>query len=126
MSAFSRRRRIAVVAALVAAYAVVLNVVLASSLLAGQSMAEPLAGHGFCLASAGVDEPPADFGKTKPTAIHCPLCVAQLVEALPPPVAPSVALRLACGVAYDPLRAAPFEAIEIRRDHQPRGPPQLT
>lgn len=126
MSAFSRKRNIAVIAAFVAAYAVVLNVVLASSLLAGQAAARPLAGHEFCLAAADNDAAPVDPAKTKPAAIHCPLCIAQHIAALTPPVAPAAAIRLAFGIAYEPLRAAPLVAVEPRRDHRPRGPPTLT
>jgi hypothetical protein len=122
---FARRRRIAWVAAFTAAYALVLNVLLASALLAAQSPAQLLLGHEFCLSSDDAATP-AEPGKVKPAAIHCPLCVGHHVSAAPPPVAPAVAIRLAFGTAYDAPRPETFAAFTRTRDHQPRGPPALS
>ncbi|WP_322516373.1 DUF2946 family protein [Rhodopseudomonas palustris] len=126
MGKLSKVRAIALAASLAAVYALVLNVILASTLLAAQSPLQLLAGHQFCLASADADALPVEPGKAKPAAIHCPLCVGQHVSAAPPPTAPALAIRLAFGIAYDPPRVTPFVALTQSRDHQPRGPPALT
>ncbi|MFC0241345.1 DUF2946 family protein [Rhodopseudomonas telluris] len=102
-----------------------LNVLLASALLAAQSPAQLLAGHEFCLSSEDAATP-VDSGKAKPAAIHCPLCIGHHVSAAPPPVAPAVAIRLAFGTTYDPPRPEIFVAFAQTRDHQPRGPPALS
>ncbi|KPF98213.1 hypothetical protein IP86_12220 [Rhodopseudomonas sp. AAP120] len=125
MGQFARKRRVALGAAWAATYALVLNVLLASALLAAQSPAQLLAGHEFCRASEDAATP-VDPGKAKPAAIHCPLCIGHHVSAAPPPVAPAVAIRLAFGVAYDPPRPETFVALTQARDHQPRGPPVLS
>jgi len=111
-----------------AAYALVLNVILASALLAAQPPLQSSAVHQFCLASNDADAAaaPGEPGKAKPTALHCPLCIGQHVSAAPPPIAPSLAIRLAFGIAYDPPRVTPFVALTQSRDHQPRGPPALS
>jgi hypothetical protein len=126
VSKFSNRWAIARVAAFAAAYALVLNVILASTLLAAQSPVQRQAGHELCLASSSDAATPVEPGKAKPVAIHCPLCIGQHVSAAPPPMAPSVAIRLAFGFAYDPPRVAPFVALTPSHDHQPRGPPSLS
>ncbi|MBI5130472.1 MAG: hypothetical protein HZA66_13600 [Rhodopseudomonas palustris] len=115
------------VASWAAAYALVLNVILASALLAAQPPLQAQAVHQFCLASSEADAgSPVEPGKAKPTAVHCPLCIGKQVNAAPPPVAPSIAIRLAFGIAYDPARVTPFVALTQSRDHQPRGPPVLS
>jgi hypothetical protein len=115
------------VAAFVAAYALVLNVILVSAALAAQSPVQLQAGHEFCLTDNDAAESPAEQpGKAKPAAIHCPLCIGQHVSAAPPPVAPAVIIRLAFGFAYDPPRTTPFVALIPSHDHQPRGPPSLS
>ena len=118
---------IAVTAALVAAYALVLNVILAASLLATQPPVQFLNGHEFCLTLAETDQAPEDLGKSgKQVPVRCPLCLGQHVSATPPPLAPALAIRIAFGISYEVPRAAPFVAIELHHDHRPRGPPTLT
>lgn len=126
MGKIPKMRAIALVAIWAAAYALVLNVIIASTLLAAQSPVQLLAGDQLCLATTDHQAAPVEPGKAKPTAIHCPLCIGQHVAAAPPPVAPSIAIRLAFGVAYDPPRVTPFVALTQSRDHQPRGPPALS
>lgn len=110
-------------AAFAAAYALVLNVLLSSALLAAQPVQWSVV-HEFCL--SGETAAPTEPGKAKPAAIHCPLCIGHHVSAAPPPVAPAVAIRLAFGVTYDPPRDTPFVAFRQTRDHQARGPPALS
>lgn len=123
MGQFARKRRIAWLAAFAAAYALVLNVLLSSAVLAAQPV-QWFAGHEFCLSDQSAA--PTDPTKTKPAAIHCPLCIGHHVSAAPPPVAPAVAVRLAFGIAYDPPRDRPFVAFRQTHDHQARGPPALS
>jgi hypothetical protein len=125
VSNFPRKRKIALAAAWAAAYALVLNVLLASALLAAQLPAQIEAGHEFCFASVNVAATPDDAGKAKPSPIRCPLCLGQHVSATPPPMAPALAIRIAFGIRYEPLRATSFVALNTTHDHQPRGPPAL-
>lgn len=126
MSGFSRRRARALVAAWVAAYALVLNVVLASALLASQSPVQLLSGHEFCFAVTDADTAPGDAGQpAKAVPIRCPLCLGQHVSATPPPLPPALAIRIAFSIRYETPRAAPFVALQPSLDYQPRGPPAL-
>lgn len=122
-----QKRAFALVASWAAAYALVLNVILASALLAAQPL-QSQAVHQFCFASsdANAAAAPAEPGKAKPAAIQCPLCIGQHISAAPPPTPPSLAIRLAFGIVYDPPRVTPFVALTQSRDHQPRGPPALS
>ncbi len=126
MSGFSRRRARALVAAWVAAYALVLNVVLASTLLAGQSPVQLLTGPEFCIAAVD-DGAAGDAGQpAKAVPIRCPLCLGQHVSATPPPLSPALAIRIAFSIRYEVPRATPFVALRPSPAHQPRGPPVLT
>jgi len=122
----SRKRAIAAAAAWVAAYALVLNVILASALLASQSPVQLLTGHEFCLAVADSGAATDDGQPAKAVPIRCPLCLGQHVSVTPPPLSPALAVRIAFGIRYEPPRPAPFVAIQPSSDHQPRGPPALT
>ncbi|QLH70900.1 DUF2946 family protein [Rhodopseudomonas palustris] len=125
MGGFSRRRARALVAAWIAAYALVLNVILASTLLAGQSPVQLVTGHEFCLAAA--DGAPGDSGQpAKAVPIRCPLCLGQHVSATPPPLSPALAIRIAFSIRYEVPPATPFVALRPSPAHQPRGPPALT
>lgn len=127
MGRFSRKRAIAVTAALVAAYALVLNVMLSASLLAAQPPVQLLNGHEFCLTLAETDSSPDDLGKSaKQVPVRCPLCLGQHVSATPPPLTPALAIRIAFGISYELPQATPFVALDPEHDHQPRGPPTLS
>ncbi|MHC2462060.1 DUF2946 domain-containing protein [Bradyrhizobium embrapense] len=126
MRRFVFRPRVGSAAAFVAAYALVLNVILSSLLVAGIS---PVAAAGQILCVNSTDADPAhdDAGKSgRSGAIHCPLCVGHHVTGALPPPAFAFSARLP--VAVTTIRA--FEARFVARfrsyDHQSRGPPALT
>lgn len=112
-------------AAFVAAYALVLNVILSSLLVA--SISPAAAGQILCINSTDADAAHDDAGKSgRGGAIHCPLCIGHHVTgALPPP---ELALGARLPVAVTTIRA--FEARFVARfrsyDHQSRGPPALS
>ncbi|QDL96690.1 DUF2946 domain-containing protein [Rhodopseudomonas palustris] len=127
MGGFSRRRARALVAAWVAAYALVLNVMLASALLAGQSPVQLLTGHAFCFAVTDADTARGDAGQpAKAVPIRCPLCLGNHVVATPPPLSPGLAIRIAFSIRFEVPRSASFVALQPSLDYQPRGPPVLT
>ncbi|MFT4116504.1 DUF2946 family protein [Bradyrhizobium sp.] len=125
MTSFGSRRRVGVGTAFIAAYALVLNVILSSILIASFSSISPAAAHEICM--SGVDTDPTDADKSgHKTTIHCPLCIGHHVTGgLPPPdtvLAERVALRAeAICFVRDRLVA------HIRSSaHLSRGPPALT
>jgi hypothetical protein len=126
-------RRIGRWTALVAAYAFVLNALLATTLLASVAPGKSLSGLELCTAS--VDLGHTQLGQdldgqdkaTKRAAIHCQIC-PQLAApaALPPPAGLSLPLPVARDLR-DPSVAsetAPTQTVPL--DHRPRGPPRLT
>lgn len=109
-----------------AAYALVLNVILSSFLLAALSPAAAAAGYEICANSADLHAVRDDAGKTdKRTVVRCPICVGHHAGIALLPPSPISADRIALAT---PLR---FEFtqrdLEFSRthDHQPRGPPAL-
>ncbi|HAQ82024.1 MAG: hypothetical protein CFE30_32660 [Bradyrhizobium sp. PARBB1] len=114
-------------AAFVAAYALVLNVILSSLLVAGISPAAAAAGQILCINSADPGVAHDDAGKSgRGGAIHCPLCIGHHVTGALPPPAFAFGARLP--IALTTVRA--FEVRFVARfrsyDHQSRGPPTLT
>lgn len=114
------------IAASVAAYALALNVMLTSALLAGISPLQFDALHELCFNSAQTQlDATNDGDRTAAPVIHCPLCLSPAAVALPPE-APAIATRIVVPV---PLRFAPHDIFVARpasSDHQARGPPHLT
>ncbi|MFB9267780.1 DUF2946 family protein [Bradyrhizobium erythrophlei] len=127
MARFVLKRRVGRVAAFIAAYALVFNVVLTSLLAASISPTLADAGHVLCFSSVSADAAQGDAGKSgQKAAIHCPLCVGHHVTGTLPPPQPVLGDR-----AYVQLRTVrAFEARFVARyrsyDHQSRGPPVLT
>ena len=118
MRRFVLRQRVGRAAAFVAAYALVLNVILSSLLVAGQIL---------CINSADPGVAHDDAGKSgRGGAIHCPLCIGHHVTGALPPPAFAFGARLP--IALTTVRA--FEVRFVARfrsyDHQSRGPPTLT
>ena len=114
MRRFVLRQRVGRAAAFVAAYALVLNVILSSLLVAGISPAAAAAGQILCINSADPGVAHDDAGKSgRGGAIHCPL---------------SFAFGARLPIALTTVRA--FEVRFVARfrsyDHQSRGPPTLT
>ncbi|WP_063695444.1 DUF2946 domain-containing protein [Bradyrhizobium embrapense] len=127
MRRFVFRQRVGSAAAFVAAYALVLNVILSSLLVAGISPVAGAADQILCINSTDADPAHDDAGKSgRSGAIHCPLCVGHHVTGALPPPAFAFSARLP--VAVTTIRA--FEARFVARfrsyDHQSRGPPALT
>lgn len=113
--------------ALLAAYAFVLNALLATTLLAATSPAKSLSGFELCASSADTASRLDQADKaTKRAAIHCQICLQQAAPAaLPPPAAASLPLPIARIIAFAAI-GADWPALERRfSNHSPRGPPHL-
>lgn len=110
--------------ALAAAYALVLNAVLATSLLAATPTA-PL-GNVAVLCVAHPDGPAADPAGDGAAArvVHCcKLCLQGLAAGLPPPVAPDMFARIAIDGPRQFAFVARLEAYARFVLYSPRGPP---
>ena len=123
----ARIRSIGRWAAFVAAYVLVFNVVLTSTLLATISPTKADAAHELCL-NGGPAVPDAD-GSTdsgKPI-VRCPLCLSSAAAmADQPPQTPALAIRIALRILFE---APSHDHVVVRfaeSDHQPRGPPHLS
>ncbi|MDF3808959.1 MULTISPECIES: DUF2946 family protein [Rhodopseudomonas] len=113
-------------AAFAAAYALVLNVILSSALLATLSPTALAASHELCFNSANAAALPGDAQKSgKPAAVRCPLCVSNHVAVALPPTIALAFDRVAVAIAPVAAFAAPFVANERPRSHRARGPPRL-
>lgn len=117
-----RVRSVGRFAALAAAYAFVLQLMLASSLLAGLSpaTADPL--HELCFGASSAPSDPAGSGKAKPV-LHCPICVSRADAVLLPAEPPALAQRIAVNVPTAPATPDAAIAIEVATSHRARAPP---
>jgi hypothetical protein len=123
----SRKRVVGIGSAWIAAYALVLNVVLSSFLLTALSPAAFAAVHDICANSADIGTVRDDAGKgDKKAAIHCPICIGKHTSnALPPPPGPVLFERSALPVSLEAAFDAVFVELARTSDHQARGPPSL-
>ena len=122
MKQHSRRRWFGTVASLAAAYALVLNVVLSSLLLASVSPAARAAGFEICV----VNPDHNDAGKASgQVAVHCPVCVFSHAPGAPPQPTLFAVARVAVALAPDFSREPAIVARLAATDHQARAPPQL-
>jgi hypothetical protein len=123
----SRKRWFGAVASLAAVYALVLNVVLSSLILASISPAAQAAGFELCLTHPDLAASPDNTGKTTGApAVHCPVCVGTHAPGAPPASVTFSVSRVAIAIA--PI-AAPDDRIVARAatsDHRARAPPQLS
>lgn len=122
----SRKRWFGAVACLAAVYALALNVVLSSLILASVSPAAQAAGFEICFTHPDLAASPDDSGKTTAPTPHCPLCVGTHAPGAPPVVAAFSISRIAIAIA--PI-ATPDDRIVAARatsDHRARAPPQLS
>ncbi|WP_454649137.1 DUF2946 family protein [Bradyrhizobium liaoningense] len=127
MTGFAYKRRIGRGAAFVAAYALVLNVILSSMLVASISPLAGAAAQELCIGSDSGDAARTDADKHgKKTSVHCPLCVGHHVSGALPPPQPRLTDRI-------PLTASAVHSFRQRIvayarsfDHLSRGPPALT
>lgn len=120
-------RRIGRWSALLAAYAFVLNALLATTLLAATPAAKSLSGFELCATST---ETPAQFDHadkaTKRAAIHCQICLQHAAPAaLPPPSVASLPVPIAHPVVFGAMRSDTTRLEQRFVDHRPRGPPHL-
>lgn len=113
------------IAASIAAYALVLNVMLTSALLASISPPQFNALHELCLNGSSAKPAVANDGDDRAAPlIRCPLCLSPAVIALPPD-SPAPAIRIAVPAL---IRSAPHDTVVAQArtaDHQARGPPSL-
>lgn len=123
----SRIRKIGRFAALAAAYALVLNAMLTSTLLAKASPFKFNPLHELCLNGGSAPSgPDGENGNGKPV-IRCPLCLSNALTTIgQPPQSPALAIRIALLVLFEPARHGDGVALFAATDHQPRGPPHLS
>jgi len=123
----SRKRMIGIGVAWLAAYALVLNVILSSVLHAAALSPLTLgAGHILCANSAEIGAVRDDAGKSDKRAMHCPLCVGNhSTAALPPPPFPVLIERVPSQTALVVASSDVFVALAKFSDNQARGPPGL-
>ena len=123
----SGRRWIGGWSALLAAYAFVLNALLATTLLAATPPAKSLSGFEICAASDDTGAFDHADKTTKRAAIHCHLCLQSVSPAaLPAAAAASVPLPVAITISFGGMAADAPPAERRASPHQPRGPPHLT
>jgi hypothetical protein len=115
----------------VAAYAFVLNALVATALLASVSPAKSLSGLELCVSSLDTGHLFADQDgqdkATKRAAVHCQLCL-QFAQPATLPIPTGVGLPLPIAVSLDtqPVTDVALPAQAPPNDHRPRGPPHLT
>ncbi len=123
----SRKRWFGAVACLAAVYALALNVVLSSLILASVSPAAQAAGFEICFTHPDLAAAPDDRGKTTaPAAVHCPLCVGTHAPGAPPAIATFSVSRIAITMAPIATPGAHVVAVQATSDHRARAPPQLS
>lgn len=126
-----RNRRIGRWTALVAAYAFVLNALVATALLASVSPAKSLSGLELCVSSLDASHLFASQDgqdkATKRAAIHCQLCLQLAAPStLPAPTGASLPVPVAVVLVIEPVTDVAPLAQTPPSDHRPRGPPHLT
>jgi hypothetical protein len=123
----SRKRWFGAVASLAAAYALVLNVVLSSLLLAAISPTAQAAGFELCLTHPDLAASPDDAGKTSGApAVHCPICVGTHAPGAPPASATFLVSRIAIAIAPVAALDDRIVATAATSDHRARAPPRLS
>jgi hypothetical protein len=121
-------RRIGRWSALLAAYAFVLNALLATTLLAATEPAKSLSGFELCTAAAdaGALADHADKA-TKRAAVHCQICLQHTAPTTTPPVSGvSLPLPIVRTVVVATFRTDVHDFENGFSSHSPRGPPQLS
>jgi hypothetical protein len=112
---------------LAAAYALVLNVVLSSLLLAAISPTAQAAGFELCLTHPDLAASPDDTGKTSGApAVHCPVCVGTHAPGAPPASATFLVSRIAIAIAPVAALDDRIVAEAATSDHRARAPPRLS
>ncbi|UGV25175.1 hypothetical protein E0H22_05475 [Rhodopseudomonas boonkerdii] len=123
----SRKRWFGAVASLAAVYALVLNVVLSSLILASISPAAQAAGLELCLTHPDLAASPGTDGKTTGApAVHCPACVGTHAPGTPPTSVTFSISRIAIAMAPIVAHNDRIVARTATSDHRARAPPQLS
>ena len=126
MTGVAHKRRIGWSAALVAAYALVFNVILSSIFIATVSPLDAFDAHELCLRGADANSVPTDADKgSGKIVVHCPLCLshhAADVPRLPVDLTDRIALRIE---AVHSFKARIFARARSFA-HLSRGPPGLS
>jgi hypothetical protein len=121
-------RRIGRWSALLAAYAFVLNALLATTLLAATPASKSLSGFELCT-SGDTATAQLDHGDkaTKRAAVHCHICLQHAAPAaLVPPSAAALPLPVVRTVTVGFIRTdATARHNDRYSSHSPRGPPHL-
>ena len=120
-------RRIGRWSALLAAYAFVLNALLATTLLAATPPSKSLSGFELCTSSdSATAQLDHDDKATKRAAVHCQICLQHAAPAaLPPHSVAALPLPVARAVAVSFVRADAPRQSDGYSSHSPRGPPHL-
>lgn len=127
MFRLGKNRSIGRWSALLAAYAFVLNALLATTLLAAAPPAKSLSGFELCTSSdAGVLQVDHDDKATKRAAVHCQICLQYAAPVgLPPPSDLSLPLPLARSITVAFASDQVYERDSGYSPHAARGPPHL-
>ena len=120
-------RRIGRWSALLAAYAFVLNALLATTLLAATPPAKSLSGFELCAASADTAALLDHTDKTtKRAAVHCQICLQHAAPAaLPPPSLVALPVPIASAITFGAVLPDTPDLERPASNFSPRGPPHL-
>ena len=122
MKQHTRKSLFGTVASMAAAYALVLNVILSSLLLASVSPSLYAAGFEIC----AVNPDHGDAGKSPgQVAVHCPVCVFSHAPGAPPQPTQFAVSRIAIAISPAFAHEAAIVARLAATDHQARAPPAL-
>jgi hypothetical protein len=121
-------RRIGRWSALLAAYAFVLNALLATTLLAATPPAKSLSGFELCTAADDAATAADHADKTtKRAAVHCQICLQHTAPAaLPPASGVSLPLPIVRTIVVATFRTETPDFKTRFSSRSPRGPPSLT
>jgi hypothetical protein len=121
-------RRIGRWSALLAAYAFVLNALLATTLLAATPPAKSLSGFELCAASAEAALQLDHTDKaTKRAAVHCQICLQHAAPAaLPAPSVVALPVPVASPITFAAFRTDTPDLARPFSNFSPRGPPHLS
>ncbi|KQT08303.1 MAG: DUF2946 family protein [Bradyrhizobium sp.] len=128
MTGFAYKRRIGRGTAIVAAYALVLNVILSGMLVASISPLAGAAAQELCISGDNGDAARTDDADKhgKKTNVHCPLCVGHHVSGALPPPQPTLTDRIPLTASAAYWFRQRIVAYARSFDHLSRGPPALT
>ena len=109
-----------------AAYALVLNIVLSSMLLATISPVGQSAGLEICISHPEPTGAPDNDKSTGTSIVHCPACVGNHAPGAPPTIASFAVTRIAVEIEASAASEDDNRPRLATSDHQARGPPRLT